>query len=472
MASKRAVSARTRGDGGFDRARKALFEEGISSSRQLLDPQRPGRGGRARRHLRGRALARPPTSGARTLAEFAERADGGHPDGGGLHRGHPPRPLTTPTHTVGGRRTRPAVCADPARCARARRAGPSSISVTSAAIGERSRPGQRDVREQRVALQRLDHRRDAVVPADPQVVPLRDVVGEHHPRGGAQPGQHGEQHVALQRLRLVDDHERVVQRPAADVGQRQHLEHAAGDDLVDDRLADQRAERVEHRLRPGRHLLVLAARQVARAPARRRRTAAGTRRPCGAAGAPSPPPARRTAPAPTCRCRPGRRARRCRPRGPAAGRARSAARRSGRAGRTPPGRRGPAGPACPAVTRPSAEPSRAEQPQPGVAGQLAGRVEVDHAVVEQRVDLGRSSTVELGHAGPAGRHDVLRAVLVGGQPDRRRLHPQRHVLGDQHDLAASVGAALGGQVQRAGQDAASRWCRCGSRPAAPPGRCG
>jgi IMP dehydrogenase len=42
MASKRAVSARTRGDGGFDRARKALFEEGISSSRQLLEPARPG----------------------------------------------------------------------------------------------------------------------------------------------------------------------------------------------------------------------------------------------------------------------------------------------------------------------------------------------------------------------------------------------------------------------------------------------
>ena len=42
MASKRAVSARTRGDGGFERARKALFEEGISSSRQHLDPARPG----------------------------------------------------------------------------------------------------------------------------------------------------------------------------------------------------------------------------------------------------------------------------------------------------------------------------------------------------------------------------------------------------------------------------------------------
>jgi IMP dehydrogenase len=42
MASKRAVSARTRDESAFDRARKALFEEGISSSKQLLDPTRPG----------------------------------------------------------------------------------------------------------------------------------------------------------------------------------------------------------------------------------------------------------------------------------------------------------------------------------------------------------------------------------------------------------------------------------------------
>jgi IMP dehydrogenase len=42
MASKRAVTARTRGDNAFDRARKALFEEGISSSRMRLDPVRPG----------------------------------------------------------------------------------------------------------------------------------------------------------------------------------------------------------------------------------------------------------------------------------------------------------------------------------------------------------------------------------------------------------------------------------------------
>ncbi|MBW0117676.1 GuaB1 family IMP dehydrogenase-related protein [Pseudonocardia abyssalis] len=73
MASKRAVSARTRGDGGYERALKGLFEEGISSSRQLLDPQRPG----VEDVLDGicsgvRSAAT--YAGARTLAELHERA--------------------------------------------------------------------------------------------------------------------------------------------------------------------------------------------------------------------------------------------------------------------------------------------------------------------------------------------------------------------------------------------------------------
>lgn len=42
MASKRAVVARTAADSSFDRARKALFEEGISTSRMGLDPERGG----------------------------------------------------------------------------------------------------------------------------------------------------------------------------------------------------------------------------------------------------------------------------------------------------------------------------------------------------------------------------------------------------------------------------------------------
>lgn len=42
MASARAVRNRTSAQGAFDRARSALFEEGISSSRMYLDDQRPG----------------------------------------------------------------------------------------------------------------------------------------------------------------------------------------------------------------------------------------------------------------------------------------------------------------------------------------------------------------------------------------------------------------------------------------------
>ncbi|MGN6246606.1 MAG: GuaB1 family IMP dehydrogenase-related protein [Motilibacteraceae bacterium] len=41
MASARAVQRRTADDTEFDRARKALFEEGISTSRMYLDPRRP-----------------------------------------------------------------------------------------------------------------------------------------------------------------------------------------------------------------------------------------------------------------------------------------------------------------------------------------------------------------------------------------------------------------------------------------------
>jgi IMP dehydrogenase len=42
MASARAVRLRSAADSAFERARKELFEEGISTSRMYLDPQRPG----------------------------------------------------------------------------------------------------------------------------------------------------------------------------------------------------------------------------------------------------------------------------------------------------------------------------------------------------------------------------------------------------------------------------------------------
>ena len=73
MASKRAVSARTRGDGDFDRARKSLFEEGISSSRQLLDPACPGVEDVLDAICSGIRSACT-YAGARTLAEFHDKA--------------------------------------------------------------------------------------------------------------------------------------------------------------------------------------------------------------------------------------------------------------------------------------------------------------------------------------------------------------------------------------------------------------
>jgi IMP dehydrogenase len=88
MASKRAVSARTRGDNAFDRARKGLFEEGISSSRQLLDPARPG----VEDVLDGIAAGVRSActyAGARTLTELHERAVVGVQTQAGFTEGTP-----------------------------------------------------------------------------------------------------------------------------------------------------------------------------------------------------------------------------------------------------------------------------------------------------------------------------------------------------------------------------------------------
>lgn len=73
MASGRAVSERTADEDAFDRARKALFEEGISSGRSYLDPQRPGVEDLLDQIVAGVRSACA-YSGARTLAELHERA--------------------------------------------------------------------------------------------------------------------------------------------------------------------------------------------------------------------------------------------------------------------------------------------------------------------------------------------------------------------------------------------------------------
>jgi IMP dehydrogenase len=88
MASARAVANRTRDAGGFERARMALFEEGISSSRMYLDPARPSVEDLIDAITAGiRSSAT--YAGARSLAEFHERAVVGIQSAAGYDEGRP-----------------------------------------------------------------------------------------------------------------------------------------------------------------------------------------------------------------------------------------------------------------------------------------------------------------------------------------------------------------------------------------------
>ena len=73
MASARAVAARTRTDSPFDRALKGLFEEGISSSRMYIDPQRPGVEDLLD-HITSGVRSACTYAGASDLAQFHEQA--------------------------------------------------------------------------------------------------------------------------------------------------------------------------------------------------------------------------------------------------------------------------------------------------------------------------------------------------------------------------------------------------------------
>ncbi|HWG98599.1 MAG TPA: GuaB1 family IMP dehydrogenase-related protein [Pilimelia sp.] len=73
MASARAVNARTADDSPFERARRAVFEEGISRARMYLDPQRPGVEDLLDTLVAGLRSACA-YAGARTLAELHARA--------------------------------------------------------------------------------------------------------------------------------------------------------------------------------------------------------------------------------------------------------------------------------------------------------------------------------------------------------------------------------------------------------------
>jgi IMP dehydrogenase len=89
MASARAVAARTAGAGSaFDRARKALYEEGISTGKMYLDPRRPGVEDLLDEITSG-LRSSCTYAGARTLAEFAERATVGIQSAAGYAEGMP-----------------------------------------------------------------------------------------------------------------------------------------------------------------------------------------------------------------------------------------------------------------------------------------------------------------------------------------------------------------------------------------------
>ncbi|MCL2595587.1 MAG: GuaB1 family IMP dehydrogenase-related protein [Promicromonosporaceae bacterium] len=89
MASARAVAARTAGAGtAFDRARKALYEEGISTGKMFLDPQRPGVEDLLDEITSGLRSACT-YAGARTLTEFADQAVVGLQSAAGYQEGMP-----------------------------------------------------------------------------------------------------------------------------------------------------------------------------------------------------------------------------------------------------------------------------------------------------------------------------------------------------------------------------------------------
>lgn len=88
MASARAVAARTRGGSPFERARKGLYEEGISSSRMYLDPRRPGVEDLLDAITSGVRSAATYV-GASTLAELHERAVVGIQSAAGYDEGRP-----------------------------------------------------------------------------------------------------------------------------------------------------------------------------------------------------------------------------------------------------------------------------------------------------------------------------------------------------------------------------------------------
>ncbi|GAB2795936.1 GuaB1 family IMP dehydrogenase-related protein [Streptomyces daliensis] len=88
MASARAVRNRTSEESAYDRARKALFEEGISTSRMFIDPSRPGVEDLIDGIIAG-VRSSCTYAGAASLEEFAQKAIIGIQSASGYAEGKP-----------------------------------------------------------------------------------------------------------------------------------------------------------------------------------------------------------------------------------------------------------------------------------------------------------------------------------------------------------------------------------------------
>ena len=88
MASARAVAARTSSEDAFERARKSLFEEGISTSRMYLDPNRPGVEDLVDEIISG-VRSSCTYAGAKDLIEFSDKAVIGIQSSAGYAEGRP-----------------------------------------------------------------------------------------------------------------------------------------------------------------------------------------------------------------------------------------------------------------------------------------------------------------------------------------------------------------------------------------------
>ncbi|MFB9069749.1 GuaB1 family IMP dehydrogenase-related protein [Citricoccus parietis] len=90
MASARAVQNRTKAEDAYSRARKAMFEEGISTSRMYLDPERPSVEDLLDMITAG-VRSSMSYAGASDLAQFRERAVVGVQSAAGYEEGRPVR---------------------------------------------------------------------------------------------------------------------------------------------------------------------------------------------------------------------------------------------------------------------------------------------------------------------------------------------------------------------------------------------